>query len=53
VRGNQMSSYGYIVFIRGDMRILQETLYAVRCELLSLEGGVRQRILKGWRSSRL
>src|SRR5437660_714670 len=44
-----MSSYDYIVFMRGGMGILQETLYAVCCELLSLEGGVRERIIKGWR----
>src|SRR5215207_11310400 len=30
------------------MRILQETLYAVRGELLSLKAGVGQRIIKGW-----
>src|SRR5215204_6587867 len=46
--GNQVGSCDYIVFKRGGMRILQETLYAVRSELLGLKGGVRQRIIKSW-----
>src|SRR5215204_2471788 len=46
-RGDQVGSCDYIIVIRGCMRSLQKTLYAVRRELLCLEGGVGERIIKG------